>query len=409
MRVESVHIEKINKIPRKIKNLEKYYPTRSFSSNLWQSPVGKGDWRVIKEELGKVQIAITNRCNLACKICYARSSPNDFSMEMSKETFIKILRRIGRNKRVILIGGEPTIRGDIFELIDLIRKSGNIPEIYTNGIRLADFSFAEELVKRGVRRIYFSFDGFDRSYYEVMNGSGEVLSYKLLALKNLMKLNVSLVLSSRIVKGLNEKEIKKIIDFCVRARKRGKNIFGIYFFGATNYGRFEVKNGEMNLLHLFRLVKKATGGVASLEYFIEFKKFLLLLHRMMKKFGIKLSFGSGGLIAPFEAGSVKRVIEINKLKKINYELERGRYFQMLKFAKSMRYLKNIFNLFKSILGTPLEYLSLPSRLFFIGMGNISTPLNFTPSSVDAVELFEIKGERPIFVRYIDGWGDGENE
>jgi len=404
MRVENVYAQKVNKTLSKLKDLGKYGSKWRFSSKSWCFPIKRDDWKVIREEFSKVQVAVTNRCNFPCKVCYSCSSPNDFSLEMNKKTFIRILRKIGRNKRVILIGGEPTIREDIFELVDLIRKSGNFPEIYTNGVRLSDFSFCEELVKRGVRRFYLSFDGFDKNYYEIMNGSKEVLFHKLLALKNLMKLNVSIVLSSRIIKGLNESEVKRIIDFCVRARKNGKNIFGAYFYGATEYGRFEIDNAKVTLLHLSELVEKATQGVASLDYFIEFKKFLLLLHRTGRKLGIGLPFGSGGLIAPFQAGSVRRIIDIEELRKMNSELERGRYIQLLRLMKKIRYLKNLINPFNFIFGFRFEYLPLPSLLFFVGIGNVHTPLNFNPSFTDVVELFEIKGKRPIFVRIFDYGG-----
>jgi hypothetical protein len=323
-------------------------------------------------------------------------------MEMSKTTFMKILKKIGRGKRIILIGGEPTVREDIFDLIEMIRKSGNFPEIYTNGIKLADFSFAEELVKRGVKRVYFSFDGFDKNYYKTMNGSENVLFYKLLALKNLMKLNTSVILSSRIVKGLNEKEVKKIIDFCVKARKKGKNIVGIYFYGATKYGRFNIENGEMKWFDLYKLIEDATNNIANLEYFIEFKKFILLMHRIGERLGIIFPFGSSGFIGMFQIGSIEKIMDINELKKINNLIERGKWSVFLKLLSRLllRYkqiLKTPFYSFISRL--PIEYF-IPNKYILIGFGNVNTPISFSPHSFEAPELFNIKEKfpTPIFIR-----------
>jgi organic radical activating enzyme len=391
------------KLEKKIKELEKYYPEWPFSTKAWSFPIKEKDWVIIRKKVNKVQIAITNKCNFPCKICYSNSLPNDYSMEMSKTIFMKILKKIGRGKRVILIGGEPTVREDIFDLVEMVRKSGNFPEIYTNGIKLADFSFAEELVKRGVKRVYFSFDGFDKNYYKTMNGSENVLFYKLLALKNLMKLNTSVILSSRIVKGLNEREVKRIIDFCIKARKNDKNIVGVYFYGATMYGRFGIENGEMGWYDLYKLIEESTNSVANLEYFIEMKKFILPLHKIGKRLGVLFPFGSGGFIGIFQIGSIKKIMEIDELKKINNELEKGEWLSFLQsfhrfLIKDKQIFKNLFYGFISHL--PLEYF-IPSRYILIGFGNVNTPVSFSPHSFEAPELFSVKGKfsTPIFVRY----------
>jgi len=123
-------LEKIKleyKLERKLKELEKYYPEWPFSVKAWSFPIKEKDWEVIRKKVNKVQIAITNRCNFPCKICYSNSLPNDYSMEMSKTTFMKILKKIGRGKRVILIGGEPTVREDIFDLVEMVKKKWKFP------------------------------------------------------------------------------------------------------------------------------------------------------------------------------------------------------------------------------------------------------------------------------------------
>jgi len=236
-----------------------------------------------------------------------------------------------------------------------------------------------------------------------MNGSENVLFYKLLALKNLMKLNTSVILSSRIVKGLNEKEVKRITDFCIKTRKNGKNIVGVYFYGATRYGRFDIENSEMGWYDLYKLIEKSTNGVANLEYFIEMKKFVLLLHKIGKRLGMIFPFGSDGFIGVFRIGSIKKIMEIGELKKINNELEKGEWLSFLKLfhrflIKDKQIFKNLFYGFISHL--PLEYF-IPNRYILIGFGNVNTPVSFSPHSFEAPELFSMKRKfpSPIFVRY----------
>jgi hypothetical protein len=236
-----------------------------------------------------------------------------------------------------------------------------------------------------------------------MNGSENTLFYKLLALKNLMKLNTSVILSSRIVKGLNEKEVKRIIDFLIKSRNSKKNIVGVYFYGATRYGRFDIENGEMNWFNLYKLIEEATDTIASLEYFIEFKKFLLLLHKAGKNLNMILPFGSGGFMGLFQAGSIKRAIEINQLKKINNEMEDGKYLHALRRLYKLKWFKQLLKRVPVglLLRFPFEYFTLPSQLFLIGFGNVSTPANFSSYFLEVPELFNIKGKSPIFVRALN--------
>lgn len=390
----------------KVEELEKYYPRWPFSQKEWSFLPNENDWKIIRKEIPKIQIALTNRCNFLCKLCYTNSTHDDFSSELSKAEIIKILKRVGKNKKIILIGGEPTVREDLFEIIKLIRKSGNIPEIYTNGIKLADFSYAKKLKECGIKKIYFSFDGFDKDYYKIMNFDNEnILLLKLLALKNIETLGINTVISSRIVKGLNEKEIKKIISFCINSVKNNGNIKGVLFYGATPYGRF-LENWIIKSKELIENLELATNGVASLEYMMECKKFLLLLHNYLRKFGIYTSYGTSGLIGLFKAGSIKRFFSLSSLKTLNLYLERGGIKKVLLETKKNIKLKELFICLGKMIREKNSindiFLLLPSS-FFIGVGFVNTPINMSFIYRDSAEIFKERDSHNIFVRYA-GYG-----
>lgn len=356
----------------KIRELGKYYQPTLFSSNSFYFSPTKNDWKIIRKHIPTILLYITNNCNSSCKICFKNSLPGDNSQDFSMKEISCILKKIGRGKRVVLIGGEPTVRKDLFKIIKLIKKSGNYPELFTNGLRLANVRFVKKLKDLGVKRVYFSFDGFDKEIYEKMSGNKNELILKLLALNNLEAFGIDVILSVRIVKGLNEDQVKKIIDFCVKDIKRSGTIRGIDFYGATPYGRFLIENGEFSEVKLIKLLEKVTRKIVSLEYLVETKKLVLNINKILSKLGISINFGSGGLIGFFEVGSIKRLIPIRNLKKINGLFERNKIFQaifeLLKIKKlRAAILKFIFK------RNVLDNLKIPG-LFFIMLGNVDTPL-----------------------------------
>ncbi len=109
-------------------------------------------------------LEVTMRCNLRCPMCYltdeARAvKPGD---ELSLPQIEALLDRVGA-RRVNLVGGEPFMRRDLFDILDALRRRGlRAPSLTTNGVllnrdraeRLAPF-----LMDGTVGQLTFSIDG----------------------------------------------------------------------------------------------------------------------------------------------------------------------------------------------------------------------------------------------------------
>jgi MoaA/NifB/PqqE/SkfB family radical SAM enzyme len=93
---------------------------------------------------------LTNRCNLHCAHCYSSASvPGDG--ELSADEVSKLIPQLGPAgvRFAILSGGEPLMRGDLFDIAGELRKAGIRTYLSTNGL----------LVDRdNVERIRDSFD-----------------------------------------------------------------------------------------------------------------------------------------------------------------------------------------------------------------------------------------------------------
>jgi MoaA/NifB/PqqE/SkfB family radical SAM enzyme len=68
-----------------------------------------------------VTFYVTHKCNLACSYC-TQKEPDVFSQELPTAQTIGLLKRIRRETdSIVITGGEPTLRGDIEELVEYAR------------------------------------------------------------------------------------------------------------------------------------------------------------------------------------------------------------------------------------------------------------------------------------------------
>jgi len=187
-------------------------------------------------------IEITQRCNLTCPTCYAGSSPQrDEFLPLNgfAELLDGLLAKGKRNTDLIqLSGGEPTIHPEFFAILDHALSCG-IRQVYvnTNGIRLADRRFAEQLAARGGRvSVYLQFDGFKRSTLELLRGRGELLETKLRAADHCEEFGINTVPVVTLTPGVNDDELGAFVRY---AATRPRSVRKVMIQPAMYSGRYE--------------------------------------------------------------------------------------------------------------------------------------------------------------------------
>ena len=67
----------------------------------------------------KIDIDITNRCNLRCRYCYHYESPGDAGSDLPAGMWLRFFEELSRCAvtEVTMAGGEPFIREDLKEII----------------------------------------------------------------------------------------------------------------------------------------------------------------------------------------------------------------------------------------------------------------------------------------------------
>ncbi|MDD5746718.1 MAG: radical SAM protein [Candidatus Omnitrophica bacterium] len=157
-------------------------------------------------------IYLSNRCNLNCPICLLY--PNQAKVpDISLSAFKEVIKK-NKGARFYLYGAEPTLRDDLREWIILLKSHGNLVNMHTNGIKLADYDYVCRLKQWGVDYISVQFDGFDDTVYRRLRGR-DLLEVKRKALDNLKRLDIATGLNVTIAKGINEDQMRPIIDYAV--------------------------------------------------------------------------------------------------------------------------------------------------------------------------------------------------
>src|SRR6266699_3034334 len=112
--------------------------------------------------LKNLRLSVTDRCNLRCSYCmpeaeYVWLPRQDLLQYEEMSALIDVFARAGVDK-IRLTGGEPLLRRDLPQLVELIARKPAIRDLAltTNGVALADQ--AKALREAGLHRITVSLD-----------------------------------------------------------------------------------------------------------------------------------------------------------------------------------------------------------------------------------------------------------
>ncbi len=123
------------------------------------------------------EFALTYKCNLKCKFCYAgcncTTNPNGSQAEATLEECFQVIDVIFKQAKVPSIsftGGEPTMRRkELKESIRYARKTGMRVNLITNGT-LIDERYCQELVDCGLDSVQISIEGVTPDTHDLIVG-----------------------------------------------------------------------------------------------------------------------------------------------------------------------------------------------------------------------------------------------
>lgn len=157
-------------------------------------------------------IISTFRCNSKCQMCYIWQNPTEPKEEVSLETLAKLP---GGFDNLNVSGGEPTLRKDLGELIDIVYPKARITEISSNGLH------PERLVpiikKYPNIKVRFSLEG-DRETNDAIRGEKNGYATKVAGLRALKEAGGTDLGFAMVIQDENVNQLVDVYEF---ARKEG--------------------------------------------------------------------------------------------------------------------------------------------------------------------------------------------
>ncbi len=215
-------------------------------------------------------LLITNRCDLRCSYCFMNAGATGKVYEPTLEQLrdLMIQARIERpmgSKAIQITGGEPTIRNDLLDIVNMANEVGFTHiQVNTNGLKLADSpEYCRQLKEAKVNTIYMSFDG-------VTKKTNPWIDLNKKAIKNLREANLKIVLVPCIIGEKNLNEAGKIVRFALDNMDiiRGVNFQPVSFCGRINKLSDEKRiKQRVDYVMLMEAIEKEFNGDISREDF----------------------------------------------------------------------------------------------------------------------------------------------
>lgn len=121
----------------------------------------------LQANLRLVAWELTRSCNLACIHCRAAAQDRPYEGELSTDECKRVMDEIAEVSKPIIImtGGEPLLRADVFELAEYGNQKGFRMTMATNGTLLTP-EIAARMIESGIQRISISIDGADAESHD---------------------------------------------------------------------------------------------------------------------------------------------------------------------------------------------------------------------------------------------------
>lgn len=168
----------------------------------------------MQDELKRLYLEPTSRCNLRCAMCFRNSWIGESTGDMDEATFRRALENMPESVETVFFGGmgEPLAHPHIIDMVRAVSQTGRRTELLSNGSLLTE-SVSAALLDAGLDMLWLSVDGLEEEKYQSIrrNGHLAVLKEHIIAFNQLrfqlnreVKLGVAFVLMKSNARDLAE-------------------------------------------------------------------------------------------------------------------------------------------------------------------------------------------------------------
>jgi len=134
---------------------------------------------------------------------------------------------------VILTGGEPLLRPDIFEISRYAADAGFLVVMGTNGVLVTE-RIAAKMADAGVRGVAISIDSLDPARHDAFRGYGGAWANSVRGMEVLEAAGLPFLLQTTVV----QENVDEIAEIAAWAHARGAKVLNLYFLVPTGRGAF---------------------------------------------------------------------------------------------------------------------------------------------------------------------------
>ncbi|MGH8050470.1 MAG: radical SAM protein [Methylococcales bacterium] len=198
-----------------------------------------------------VYVDVTHRCNMECRNCYL---PNRDLPDLDMRWLDGALKRMHKRVEVRLIGGEPTVRTDLLDIIRKVRSAGHRPMLVSNGLKLASPGYLRQLKQAGLRSVYISMNGgLDDDLYQAIDDM-RCANRKRLAFEMACAERFTVSIGYIIVPGVNVSHLREFAQYL----KPFPGVRGLKLRSIGQVGRY-MEGTALSLDDLRQIAADATG------------------------------------------------------------------------------------------------------------------------------------------------------
>ena len=176
---------------------------------------------------------LTKKCNLRCPHCYMEAGTRA-ARELTTDECLRLLDELHGlgTEMLILTGGEPLLRRDIYQIARAASERGIWVVMGTNGVLVNDH-VARKMVECGVKGVGISLDALDPARHDAFRGGPDAWKYAVRALDLCRRHGLEVLVQTTVMEE-NLGEIPALLDF---AKARGAWSFNLYFLVQTGRGQ----------------------------------------------------------------------------------------------------------------------------------------------------------------------------
>ena len=178
---------------------------------------------------------VTRNCNLSCVHCRAAATKGPYLNELDTDASLVLLDQISETGKpvVILTGGEPLMRPDIFEIARYGNQKGLRMVMAPNGTLITEAA-AREMAESGIQRISVSLDGATRESHDRFRQVDGAFDGAIRGIAHAKEAGVAFQINTTITQQ-NLGEVKRIQELAVELGAVAHHIFLLVPTGRGKY------------------------------------------------------------------------------------------------------------------------------------------------------------------------------